>query len=654
MAEQIRGNVLILAHRKQILVEYQSYLHSLLGEYLHFNTLPLEQVHDVSQFKGYQCILFATQQAKEGFSIQLDEDVILLACDRTFNHMYLNKIIQLPPHERVYLVNDEEESTLSIITQLRECGITQYEFVPFYPGCEDTEPDIQFALTAGEPQLVPKRIRNVLDIGNRIIDISTILELCECFNIPRQAVNQVTRGYVNQILRIVKTTDTYYTNYVQTLQLMQSIISSLPYGICLFNTESRIQFMNTHFAQALGLPSTNYQGQMFCECLPSAYAETAFDHNGDWIILSSDGKTALNLSVLSLVFPDTPPVFLAFFQESNDALSSEQAEDETTFFSMQQSFSFSLSDSLAVQDMLAQAKHLALYDFPVLICGESGTQRRTLARAVHSYSRRHHYPLHVLHSPGTGLTEESLQQILKDTNHGTLVLSQVDRFPLEIQDLLVNVLMNVHGNFFSAPEMNRFDVRIIAIADENLYEKVKTGTFLPELFYLLTASEIHTVPIRKRREDITLLLDYFLLQFFHDPDMTCEQIFSESLLDFLKTYSYPGNIHELYNLVCSLFTKYHAHQLVLSDLPPYILNQYQKRERLLTDLQSSVLSYLSIHPKTGRSTMQKDLSADGIAVTDAALRSVLKELASEGYLLVNRTRGGCELTELGRMVLQTF
>ena len=219
---------------------------------------------------------------------------------------------------------------------------------------------------------------------------------------------------------------------------------------------------------------------------------------------------------------------------------------------------------------MAQARHLALFDFPILIQGESGTQRRTLARAIHNFSRRHHYPFSVLHSPGNDLTEASLLRLLAETNHGTLVLSQVDRFPLSIQDLLVNVLTNVHGNFFSAPETRRFDVRIIAIADDNLYKKVEKGTFLRELFHLLSASELQTVPIRRRREDIPDLLNYFLLQFFHNTDMTCDRIFSEGLLRFLKEYAYPGNIHELYNLSCSLFTRYSSHKLQLSDLPTYL------------------------------------------------------------------------------------
>ena len=85
------------------------------------------------------------------------------------------------------------------------------------------------------------------------------------------------------------------------------------------------------------------------------------------------------------------------------------------------------------------------------------------------------------------------------------------------------------------------------------------------------------------------------------------------------------NIHELYNLSCSLFTRYNSHKLQLSDLPTYL------RSRLAI----------------------KNGLADGETfVSEAALRTVLGELSSAGYLIVHRTKGGCEISELGRMVLE--
>lgn len=205
--------------------------------------------------------------------------------------------------------------------------------------------------------------------------------------------------------------------------------------------------------------------------------------------------------------------------------------------------------------------------------------------------------------------------------------------------------------FFSAPETHRFDVRIIAIADDNLYKKVEKGTFLRELFHLLSASELQTVPIRRRREDIPDLLNYFLLQFFHNSDMTCDRIFSEGLLRFLKEYAYPGNIHELYNLSCSLFTRYNSHKLQLSDLPTYLRSR-QMADVSLTDLQYQVLSFVSTHPKAGRLAIKNGLADGETFVSEAALRTVLGELSSAGYLIVHRTKGGCEISELGRMVLE--
>ena len=127
------GNVLIISSRKRMLSEFQSYLHSVLGEYLTFNTLLREQATDPSLFRGYQCVLFPTVRALETFPLTIDSSILQLACDRVFNHMFLDKIIQIPPHERVYLVNDDKSSTLDIISSLRNAAshnMTLFRFIP--------------------------------------------------------------------------------------------------------------------------------------------------------------------------------------------------------------------------------------------------------------------------------------------------------------------------------------------------------------------------------------------------------------------------------------------------------------------------------------------------------------------------------------------
>ena len=288
---------------------------------------------------------------------------------------------------------------------------------------------------------------------------------------------------------------------------------------------------------------------------------------------------------------------------------------------------------------------------PVKVEEPTESEALDILKGLRPYYERHH---------GVEITDEALEAAVKmsvryinDRFLPDKAIDLVDEASAGVQLAGYQVPDNMtkEEQVLFAPETRRFDVRIIAIADDNLYKKVEKGTFLRELFHLLSASELQTVPIRRRREDIPDLLNYFLLQFFHNTDMTCDRIFSEGLLRFLKEYAYPGNIHELYNLSCSLFTRYSSHKLQLSDLPTYLRSR-QMADVSLTDLQYQVLSFVSTHPKAGRLAIKNGLADGETFVSEAALRTVLGELSSAGYLIVHRTKGGCEISELGRMVLE--
>ena len=121
---------------------------------------------------------------------------------RTFNHTYLQRILQIPPGSFVYLVNDTVDTTYEIMEQLKEYGFSQYHFLPYLPVIEEVRKDIQYCVTPGEVHLVPSFIRQVVDIGNRIVDISTINELIAVFKLPASLADEVTKNYLNHIIQI--------------------------------------------------------------------------------------------------------------------------------------------------------------------------------------------------------------------------------------------------------------------------------------------------------------------------------------------------------------------------------------------------------------------------------------------------------------------
>lgn len=650
-------HVLIVCKNAAIRLEFQTYLHSILGKYISFDTIDLYQVHALSQITGYQCILFSSVPVQSEFPLHIPDEVTQLICTRTFNHAFLDQIIRIPPGETVYLVNDVYESIPIIIQQFREAGITQYNFVPYYPGCGEADESIHYAITVGEPQLVPPHVKNVTNIGNRIIDISTINELCACFHLPSSLTNQITQGYINRILQITKLTGTYYRNYIFSGQLLQAVIRNLSAGMCLMSSEGEITMMNKPFSNDLGMQESNASGKPFTSFLPDRYASFNFCRSADYKLENQDGSP-LELSVLELSLPNNPPLYLITSKRGPLPQGQAQSEKQVSnpeSFRISNDFSNILTVSGQVKNMLEYARRLALYDFPVLIQGESGTQKKMIAAAIHKTSNRRQQPLAVFQSfhetPGKGTLSHQLTEFLNTANKGTLLIDRPEHLSLEMQDLLIEVLQsNSRENLpYRYPYVS--NLHIIATAGHDLYEDVLKGAFREELFFLLNAASIDTIPLRERREDISLLMEHFFQNLFHDSNLRLKDIISPSLMEFLLNYDYPGNVQELLNLSRYFFTNYAAHPLILSQLPSYIRKRLQKPLAEQSAVRNAILSAVASSPRIGRGGIKEILAGKGTDLSEGKLRSLLKDLSDEGLIQINRTRGGCEITELGMTFL---
>ncbi|WP_367566701.1 sigma 54-interacting transcriptional regulator [Lacrimispora sp.] len=657
MSNSPSNHALIVAINPVIRVEFQAYLHSVLGKYISFDTIDLFQVRTSSQIAGYQCILFSSEKVQSLFPFSIPQEITQLVCSRTFNHAFLDQIIQIPPNERVYLVNDTLESIPPLMEQLKEAGITQYHFLPCYPGFQEIDESIQYAITLGEPQLVPEHIKNVVNIGNRIIDISTINELCYLFHLPSSLSNRITQGYVNRILQIAKLTGTYYSNYVHSSQLLQTVFQNLPIGICLVGRDGKISTMNRQFFTDLGVPETDSKDRKLSSFLPSPYKSLDFFQNADYRAENKNGEP-LELSSLDISLPNHAPLCLVTSKKTfpvpkEKEPGMENLENGTEALpSSAYGFSSILTASLQVKSTLEYARRLALYDFPVLIQGETGTQKKMIAFAIHKASNRRQQPLVFLHSfslmPEKECPARQLEAFLGTIKGGTLVIDRAEHLSLDIQDLLLDALQAGGRENVSSPLS---DLRIITICGHDLYEEVLKGSFRKELFFYLNTVSLDTLPLRKRPDDIPLLMEYFFQNLIHSPNLLLKDMFSPNLMEFLLNYDYPGNIQELRNLIRFFLTSYSAHPLILSKLPSYIKKDFKKPLDEQSAVRHSVLTVISSSPRIGRSTIREVLEKQGCHLSDGRLRGLLKELSEEGLIQVNRTRGGCEITELGMAIL---
>ncbi len=204
---------------------------------------------------------------------------------------------------------------------------------------------------------------------------------------------------------------------------------------------------------------------------------------------------------------------------------------------------------------------IAPSDVTVLITGESGTGKELVARAMHFNSQRLGKPFVALncaaiprelleselfgHEKGafTGATERKAGKF-EQANGGTLFLDEIGDMPLELQAKLLRVLQEREVTRTGGSTLVRVDVRIIAATNQELKSKVQKREFREDLYYRLNVVPVELPPLRQRRDDVPLLIDYFLER-ARDQYQTNARGVTPEALALLKAYPWPGNVREL-------------------------------------------------------------------------------------------------------------
>jgi formate hydrogenlyase transcriptional activator len=251
-------------------------------------------------------------------------------------------------------------------------------------------------------------------------------------------------------------------------------------------------------------------------------------------------------------------------EELNSRLANEKLYLEDEIRSASQ-FEEIIGESPAIRGIFAQLETVAPTDSTVLLVGETGTGKELLARAIHDLSSRKVRTFVKLNCAAipTGLLESELfghergaftgaiaQRIgrFELANGGTIFLDEIGEIPLELQPKLLRVLQEREFERLGSSRTIRVDARLIAATNRDLAKMVEQGHFRADLFYRLNVFPIQVPPLRERREDIPLLVRFFVRQFSRSMNRTIDTIPSETM-EALVRYAWPGNIRELQNLM---------------------------------------------------------------------------------------------------------
>ena len=256
----------------------------------------------------------------------------------------------------------------------------------------------------------------------------------------------------------------------------------------------------------------------------------------------------------------------------------------------------------AMREVIERVALYSQVNSTVLISGESGTGKELVAQAIHRLGDRRHQQFIAVncaaiaegvleselfgHEKGSFTGATALRKgHFEFASGGTIFLDEVGEMSPSLQVKLLRVLEEREFMRVGGSQKIRVDVRMIAATNKNLEFELEQGNFRRDLYYRLKVLSIHIPPIRERREDIPLMLNYFIEQFCRENNKTFAGI-DQDALTILKNYDWPGNVRELRNLTESMVVLSLGSRIRAKDIPEQIYRRGSP-ERLLPVLSQA-------------------------------------------------------------------
>jgi len=254
-----------------------------------------------------------------------------------------------------------------------------------------------------------------------------------------------------------------------------------------------------------------------------------------------------------------------------------------------------IGKSLRMQEVYRLTEYLADTETTVLITGESGTGKELVASAIHHRGKRADKPLVIvncsalaetlLESELFGHVKGAFTGAIKDkagrfqlADGGTVFLDEIGGISPIVQLKLLRVLQEKQFERVGDSKTIKVDVRVIAATNSNLKEKIRLGEFREDLYYRLKVVEIAIPPLRKRLEDLPLLVNHFCRLFENSFNKKIDGVSDEVLTTFMN-YPWPGNVRELQHAIEHAFVLCRGRNITLDHLPSEIVEYYRGTRR---------------------------------------------------------------------------
>jgi PAS domain S-box-containing protein len=368
------------------------------------------------------------------------------------------------------------------------------------------------------------------------------------------------------------------------------ILDSIADGVFTVDKDYRVGSFNRAAEEITGVSRHDAVGQRCCDVLHASICETACALretfrtgkpivNRSIYVVSADGKK-IPLSISTALLRDAKGRVIGGVETFRDLSAVETLRRE-----LYKTYSFEdiISKNRRMQKIFAILPRVAESDTTVLVEGESGTGKELIARAIHNLSKRGKKPLVVvncaalpdslLESELFGYKSGAFTGANRDkpgrfalAEGGTVFLDEIGEISPAMQVKLLRVLQERTYEPLGGIESVKANVRIMAATNAHLQELVAEGRFREDLYYRVNVMRIELPPLRDRKEDIPLLIEHFLDKLSKTKHKLVTEV-DQDVTAALMSYSFPGNIRELENIIEHAFVLCRGTRIDLDCLP---------------------------------------------------------------------------------------
>jgi PAS domain S-box-containing protein len=641
----------------------------------------------------YDLVLVSTKSILPQVKALIPFGVPTLTGRRTINHDQISKVLKIPDGSKAIIVIDYYDDSQEFCSLLANSGVNHIDLIPWEPSMPVPK-GVTYALTLGKAYLVPGSIKNVIDLGTRLIDITTMVEILQILGLLDEQAHMFSAKYTNTLIKLYENILNRVNEVNFVKEQLETIIQNSNDGIIFVEPNYTVTVFNKKAKEITGVIEEEILGRTVEETVPYFASLIRKDMwNDDTKKFISLGSKNVIVNVIQIGSKSEIDGWIIQLKDVTEILNMEKElhkKLKTSGHLAKYNFEMILGHSDKIKKTKELAKKLSKVDGAILITGESGVGKELFAQAIHNHSGRKNGPFvaanfssftdSLLESELFGYEEGAFTGAKKGgkpglfelAHGGTIFLDEIGDVSSNLQTRLLRILQEKELMRIGDTKVRVVDVRIIAATNKDILSMVDTGSFRGDLYYRLSTLPLKVPPFRERIEDIDILIEE-IIEEINKKRITPFSV-SDKVMEIFYEYTWPGNIRELYNVLEYFSAVVEGPTVKIKDLPETMLENMNLalsrqedeinhiKEKLANHINCKeyylILNELSKVSKIGRGIGRRKIAEKLLPtkypLTEQTVRSRIADLEKFGCAYARSGAGGTKITLFGQEMLSYF